>query len=238
MSAFYAVAYEDRVELLTDGAVYSNDGTVEMMDEKVWRSKTLPAAFTGRGNHLAVKILGTTLSMLSARAQTFDALFLEFKEVVEKQKGRDNAPAMDGLLVGVSETLGPVMYYFHTWPNADEMNGMEPWTLYDAGKEILHASTPDQRALRDSGLPMFFSLDGLLEHGVAFFNVLRAHKMQHWAAPGRPEVYAIGGHLDWTVVAANGAETMRIWEWPDVIGEPIDPAREGREAVWAEAIAA
>lgn len=80
-----------------------------------------------------------------------------------------------------------------------------------------------------------FSLDGLLEHGVAFFNVLRAHKMQHWAAPGRPEVYAIGGHLDWTVVASTGAETLRIWEWPDVVGEKIRPELDGKAAAWMEA---
>ena len=50
MSAFYSLCYPDRVELLTDGAIYLEDGTLTDIREKVFRSETVPMAITGRGS--------------------------------------------------------------------------------------------------------------------------------------------------------------------------------------------
>lgn len=45
------------------------------------------------------------------------------------------------------------------------------------------------------------------------------------AQPDQPELYAIGGRVDYTVITAGGVTTQCLLEWPDKIGEKIAPAR-------------
>lgn len=64
MSAYLAVNYGDRIELLTDGAVYTEDGTLVMIREKVVRIASVPAAITARGAMGALNAVGLYLEMV------------------------------------------------------------------------------------------------------------------------------------------------------------------------------
>lgn len=232
MSAFYAATFDDRVEILTDGATYDDEGRVVKTGPKVWTSDEARIAFAGRGSSASVEMLGTIMKML-ATCGSFDKTFMAFKEKIEARRNLTIAVtgAVDGIIAGLSETLGPVIFYFHTYTGEDRvaLSELEPFTMYDAGTEISCGTEVTARELRDSGLPCFFFLDGLLEHGATYFDLMRRKKMSVVTHPHLPPVYGIGGHVDWTLIAANGVETMRIHEWPDVVGQTIDPDLAGRE---------
>lgn len=224
MSAFYALALEDRVELLTDGAIYADDGTLLDIRRKVWTSDRLPLAITGRGHSGMVEAMATDM-LFAASIGSFDEA-VERIDGVLRRRAEKGAPAdFEVVLVGISESRGPVIYYAASCDahGAD----LEPCRLHDVGGEIGGGNVVDASDLDAS--------DGLLNIGVELFERMRAVPGPNPTRPDLPDLYGIGGHIDWTVVAANGAETVRIWEWPDVIGEPIDPKREGREPGWLEA---
>lgn len=221
-----AAAYEDRVEVLTDGAIYEDDGTIISLRQKIWKSDKLPLVFAGRGNAIAVDMMSTALSFFAMAHGTFDETFMAFKDKIEARadKGKDQV-AVDAVFTGISESLGPVIYYFHTYQEGSEgFYGCEPFKFYDAGKEIAAGPTPPPRAMRDSGLPMYWAFDGLEGHGKTFMGLLRQHPMEHLAHPDKPLVYGVGGHVDHTVVTADGVTIKRLHVWPeDQIGRKIEP---------------
>lgn len=224
MSAFYALAFDDRVELLTDGAIYADDGTLLDIRRKVWTSDRLPLAITGRGHSGMVEAMATAM-LFAASIGSFDEA-VERIDGVLRRRAEKGAPAdFEVVLVGISESRGPVIYYAAS--RDVHGAGFEPWRLHDVGREFGGGNVVDVSDLYDG--------DGLLNIGVELFERMRAVPGPNPTRPDLPDLYGIGGHIDWTVVAANGAETMRIWEWPDVIGEPIDPKREGREPGWFDA---
>lgn len=225
MSGFYVAKYEDRIEVLTDGAVYSDDGTIVSIERKIWISERLPLVFVGRGGHTSVKLMGAALGLMSFSKSVDETLAL-FKEKIEAMadKPGDKVP-MDGLIACISETLGPVIYYFCSSTQVCEEAGLEPFKLYEVPEEMVAATNPSPRALKTSGLPMFWALDGLAEHGGLFFDTMRQFTMKHIAAPNQPDIYAIGGHVDHTVIRADSIVSERILEWPDTVGEKITPTR-------------
>lgn len=220
MSAFYAVAYEDHIELLTDGAVYADDGTLLDIRRKVWTSDRLPMAITGRGDSGLVEAMANVMLLVSCIG-TFDEAVERIDGMLQRRAEKGAHADFEMVICGISEERGPVIYYFAT-VNVHGSEGLEPWRIHDAGCELGGGNPVDANDI-DAG-------DGLLNIGVELFDRMRAVPGPNPAQPDLPHLYGIGGHIDWTVVAANGAETMRIHEWPDVIGEPIDPARVGRES--------
>lgn len=225
MSAFFAAAYSDRVELLTDGAIYDDDGVVIDFRTKVWTSDALPLAFAGRGGSTTIELMGTVIDLCSWRGSVDGALRM-FAERLESRayRGQEQA-ALDGVIAGISETDGPVLYYFHTYKGGGaEFGDIAPFRLHEVS-EMLGAPHPSPREYRESGLPMFWACDGLAEHGPRLFDLLRRNPLKAVALPGQPLVYGIGGHVDHTVLRAESVVTERIHEWPDdVMGERIVPA--------------
>ncbi|MGB3348293.1 MAG: hypothetical protein WBA85_05960 [Brucella anthropi] len=226
MSAYFAVAYPDRVEILMDGACYSDDGTLIDVQSKIWTSGYLPIGFAGRGNSSAVNLIGSAIGAISFN-HSFDETVLRFAEKLATTKSRDSAQnEVDGIIVGISETRGPSIFMFHTYRNAAAGEHYEPWTLYDAGEEFLGAPCPTPQEFKASGLPMHWACDGLAEHGATFFRLLRSQQAwrQHPDAP--KSFWGIGGHVEHTVIQVSGAETKRLHEWPDRIGEKLNAIQE------------
>ncbi|TCQ80263.1 hypothetical protein EDF68_103317 [Ochrobactrum sp. BH3] len=222
MSMVYAAKYDDRVELLTDGGVYDHEGVILKTSEKVWRSDALPLAFAGRGDHEVIKRMVSFLRILTI-GKTFDDFAVTFAEMLAAKKRQfPDQVKIDGVIAGISESLGPVIYYFHTDTTAGEEDPA-PFTLLDAGVEAGDISHVRPRDFFDAKLPMFWAIDGLSAYGVAFFEVLRSRKMSHSAHPDKPKLFGIGGHVDHTVVTMNGATTKRLHTWPDKVGEKIRP---------------
>ncbi len=178
---------------------------------------------TGQPYDYAIALVCAALQVMSIIGSTDEAI-ASFKEKIEAQRNRPGEKTkLDGLIAGYSENHGPVVFYFHTYPDVEVMAGMEPFTFYEVDTEFLAGPHPSPRQLYDSGLPMFWPLDGLAEYGATFFNVVRQNPMVHLAHPDQPELYGIGGHVDHAVIGNEGVAVARIHEWPDKVGEKIQP---------------
>lgn len=217
MSAFYALAYADRVELLTDGAIYQPDGTLTDIRSKVWASHHVPMAVTGRGPSVVVETMARLVVTLAAGG-TFDGAMDRLAEVVAGRRDQECPQHFEMAIVGMSGAHGPCVYYF---ASKDAYGAFEPWTLYripdgelGAGAEL---SGEDMANIGDAS-------DGLLGAAVPLFEAMRKQKGPNPTDPAAPHVHGIGGHLDWTVVDASGVATVRLHDWPDVVGEKIRPA--------------
>ncbi|TGP50314.1 hypothetical protein EN873_24385 [bacterium M00.F.Ca.ET.230.01.1.1] len=213
MSAFYAMAYADRVELLTDAAIYLPNGLAVDFREKVWRSPSLPLAITGRGS-LAFEAFAETI--LDTPADTVDLLVASAQAWLDRFKAVYPADACELLLAGISESRGPRLWFFTT---ASIYLEFEPFVLYDVGSEFGggNALTPEESA----SLPS--AERGLAELAVPLFEAMRRKPGLNPTVPHMPGVYGIGGHLDHTVVTTSGCTSTRLHTWPDVVGTKIDP---------------
>ncbi|WP_217568810.1 hypothetical protein [Mesorhizobium sp. GbtcB19] len=213
MSAFYARAYADCVELLTDGAMYVPDGTLVDIREKIWRSASLPIAVTGRGS-AAFAALAETI--LDTPADTVDALVASTQARLERLKAVYLAEACELLLVGISESRGPRLWFVTTTSIYPEY---EPFVLHDVGSEFGggNALAPEEVA----NLPS--AENGLAELAMPLFEAMRRKPGLNPTVPHLPGVYGIGGHLDHTVVTASETSTTRLHTWADVVGHKIDP---------------
>jgi hypothetical protein len=215
MSAFYAAAYHDRVELLTDGAVYTDDGILTDIRRKVWTSPVTPLAVTGRGNTRIVEALASAIMCISG-CGSFDATIVATQNLLDRRRENGVPDDVEMLICGISETAGPKILYFAT---CDAYGEIEPWTILDMDHELAGGPTPDVTGLDGSA--------GLRECGTELMDRMRHIPGPNPMKPDLPDQYGIGGHIDHTVVAADGCTTERIHEWLDVIGEKIDPKRYG-----------
>ncbi|MEQ8450434.1 MAG: hypothetical protein RIB97_12190 [Nitratireductor sp.] len=111
MSAFYAVNYGDRIEILTDGAVYMEDGTLIGTREKVVRLASIPAAITARGALEPMDAVGLYLEMVGTITDSFDMTMVQLGSLIEKMKAQ-GAPPFEMVICGISEESGPVIAYF------------------------------------------------------------------------------------------------------------------------------
>lgn len=224
MSAFYAMNYGDRIELLTDGAVYTDDGTLIGVAEKVARLSSIPAAMTSRGDVGALAAFRLYLESAGARAGTFDGAMALFAATLEGLKHR-RVPACEIVVAGISETAGPTIAYAATVAmHAD----FEPFALYAIeGPEFGGGPAITLQDLRAAGLAPSDFAGGLAGRGADLFELMRRRKGPNPAMPGLPEIHGIGGHVDLTTVRATGATTTRLRTWPDAIGAKIDPFAGG-----------
>lgn len=134
-------------------------------------------------------------------------------EDIEPARRRDQGAPSDAEMVvcGSSETAGPRILYFAT---CDAYGGVEPWTLLDAVHELGGGPSPDIDGLDGS--------NGLRECGAELMERMRRIPGPNPTRPDLPPLCGIGGHVDYTVVSADGCETDRIHVWPDVVGQKIE----------------
>lgn len=213
MSAFYAIAYPDRVELLTDGAVYRDDGTLTDIRRKVWTSPATSIAVAGRGNTRVVEALASAIICI-AGCGSFDATIKAAQELLDDRRNKATPDDVEMLICGISETAGPKILYFAT---CDPYGEGEPWVMLDMGDELGGGPMPELDGLDAS--------DGLAGCAVPLLESMRRQKGANPTRPDLPPLHGIGGHIDYTVVSANGCAVERIHVWPDVVGKKIDPMR-------------
>lgn len=220
MSAFIAVAYEDRVELLTDGAICDEEtGALIDVRRKVWHSDIVPIAVTGRGNSDAVEtVCGAIVAVAEALGGFDPAMTWLIDALADRQEiGGNNA--LEIVITGIAESRGPVVLYFST-AEGQVLEGapVVPWVLFDMAGS--------------AAAPVPSEIDTALVEGLAFvvggslaMDAMRKTLTNDVFRPRLNEQYTVGGCIDHTVISAEGIEVARVHVWPDVIGEPIDPFR-------------
>lgn len=221
MSAFLAVNYGDRIELLTDGAVYTEDGTLVAIREKVVRLASIPAAITARGALGPLDAIGLYLEMVGAIEGSFDAAMVHLGSLLGKMK-EQGAPACELVICGVSESDGPVIAYVCT---AAAYPGFEPFKLYRIEQPDFCGGAPLDfvAELPAAGVTAESVRDGLAAKGADIFELMRRKAGPNPLRPDQPPLFGIGGHVDLTVISEVAVTTTRLRTWPDVVGEKIDP---------------
>lgn len=221
MSAYLAVNYGDRIELLTDGAVYTEDGTLVMTREKVVRIASVPAAITARGAMGALNAVGLYLEMVGLVTGSFDEAMVHLGGFVAKMKDKPPA-AFEMVICGISESEGPLMAYFCSEKVYPQFEPFVLYRIYD-GDFAAGASLDFPQTMKAAGLTPDDFREGLAVKGADLMELMRREPGPNPIRPDLPDLYGIGGHVDHTVIRAEGVTTTRLRTWPDVIGEKINP---------------
>lgn len=217
MSAFFAMAYPDRIELLTDGAVYEDDGTLVDIRRKVQVSDRLPMAVTGRGPMGIVHGVGVAMMLMANTADSVDDAIQRIDEMMQRRSDKGTPADFEMAVVGISEANGPVILYVSSIDMYGA--GIQPWRLHTAGGELGGGPRVDVSGLDPS--------EGLRSCGVELLERMRRVPGMNPAKPDLPYLFGIGGHIDLTTVRADGCTVERLHIWPeDVIGEKIRPDGE------------
>jgi hypothetical protein len=221
MSAFLSVVFPDRIEILTDGAVYDDEGVLVDTREKVYRCANVPAAIVGRGPVAAIDLVGPVLDTLFAFFG-FDAGAAQFDNTMRKHADRFTAADkhFELLIAGRSEDRGWVNLY---WSTANMYGQFEACRLYRVTDEFGGGPAPSEADVAAVGLSLADLADGMEARGADLLEAMRRKKGPNPSKPDLPELYGIGGHVDLTTIRADGVETKRLRTWPDVVGQKIDP---------------
>lgn len=225
MSAFFSVCYDDRIELLTDGAQYQDDGTLIAVCEKVYRSSRLPLAVTARGT-LDFDVLRSFFDTLSSLSATVGDFIDQLQAQLDRRRDLGSPDAFEVLIVAFVDDK-PINLYFSTHPIIDSV---DPWAVYAMGPEFGGGPSFTLDELRGEGVSVESLSAGLEECGADLMELMRKRKAGNPSNSLLPDVYGIGGHVDLTVVRPEGVTTKRLRTWPDVIGEKIDPFKEDAAA--------
>ncbi len=237
MSALISMVRKDSVALVTDGAIYTNQGILIEVAEKVWRSDRLPLAISGRGDYDFLRRTAHSLLGLADNRSVdeFIAIVPGFLSVLsEGMKGTGGA--LEIVIAAISESRGAFHRGFVTHeldPSIPPFQLVELPRILAAGPALtvdeLSAVGIDEQTINDAG-------EHVIElYGVQLMEACRRHRGHiHAADPNAATAYCIGGFCQLTVVSAEGCSTITLHTWPDIIGEPIDPLRH-REKSFREA---
>ncbi|GAB5428043.1 MAG: hypothetical protein Devi2KO_15020 [Devosia indica] len=220
MSMFVTFPYEDRIEMLTDGACYNKRGTLFMASEKVWRSPDCPMMVTGRGNAKMVRELAKAclgFAQCGSFAQAIRDIELHFDEWRERN-GEYQGQTFQMLIAGWHEDTG--FSQFHVVSHANWIPGMEPmrvntvWGVFWAGPPIdpIKANPILTEERVKAGATVF---------GPELAQLARETPMQQWESG--MILHSVGCHIDHTVLTRHGVETKRLLKWPDKRLQKIDP---------------
>lgn len=225
MSGYILKPYRDRVEILSDGANYSLDGTVVGFREKVVTSPVVPLAIVGSGSVPVIDELTAMLLRAAESTGSVDdtlAVLAESLSAIALGGFAGDSPAR--MAIGaISETRGPITLFFSTFDDGVA----QPFALHERPFGFGQGEYPPLEEMESAGFERGAPLE---EYGPFVFEWMRARKRPNPAYPDQPPIYSIGGWLDFTVVRSGGYEQRRLLTWPDEIGQRIDPFKPADSA--------
>lgn len=218
MSGFVAARFEDRVEIVTDGAVYQDDGTLVSIDRKMHVSRVAPLVVTGRGYN--IPMVAKVITGIADACGSFDDTIDRLYRILEARKGTTVRNEAEFLIAGISERHGPVLLHFATL----QVDGYpEAWTLQDLGDSVIAAGS-------EMPPPELYEGRSFKDFGPDILKLARRQKGINPARPELPPVYGIGGRIDHTVVTNSQIVVECVHRWSDTIGEKINPALDAAAA--------
>lgn len=225
MSAFIATCFTDRVELLTDGAFYADDGTLLEIASKVYPATSKPFVVTGRGATHVVCGFAAWINSIADAAPTVDDAISELASSLKSLRDGKDGVAREAkshaemVIACMSEGLGPIIYYLST---GDFYEKLEPWVLH-CSQDLGGGPMPSMDEIAKIEGMSDTHKDGLAKVGVPIFELMRAMKGPNPTNPAKPEIYGIGGMVELTKVSAEGVTTQTLKTWPDQVGQKIEP---------------
>lgn len=216
MTGFMIKPGRDRVEIATDGAVYDGDGVLLDTKYKVRLADGIPLAVVGSGTVAHIDMVADAILAAAAATGSVDAT-IELLAVSLQEIAADatfDSPVRI-VIAAISESHGPSCWLFDTY-DADG----PAFELREAPFGIGQGELPPAEELLARGIE---TADSLEKHAAWFFEYMRGRRRVSPVSPEKGPIYNIGGHVDFTVLRADGVETRRLHTWPDVVGQKIEP---------------
>jgi hypothetical protein len=194
MTAFICELGAERINLLTDGAMYTPDGVLAAVVVKAVELPQRNAAFVVRG----LNLISFELAKFFPRLSGFDNLIAVAADTLPKVRewALEGTTDWEVLIAGFSEA-GPEMHFYKSSFN-DGLRRMDGDFLI-AGPQVLE------------GAPVNFDV---YQHGIPALEAMRLVDDENG--------YRIGGLIAHTAITRDSVSTQIIHRWPDVIGERIE----------------
>jgi hypothetical protein len=220
MTAFMLAPYRDRVEILSDGAIYTPAGVLLGTGYKVRTSAVLPLALVGSGSVAEInRIADAILAAADTTGSVDDTLDILAGTLANIGETPNFDTGLRLAIGAISETCGPVCFVFSTFE--DPSSSLPAFRLHRMERCFAQGAVARSEDLAAYGR---LSISHGLEKDAAFvFNSMRKQKMTNPADPAQEPGFKVGGHVDLTVIRTDGYEQRRILTWPDEVGRLIDP---------------
>lgn len=232
MTAFMLKPFEDRVEILSDGAFYNDEGVLTHIGYKVLRVPFVPMAIVGSGAVHFVRDMVRPIVKLAMKYRSADAAIDILAEGLAEMSPDTLAQTPVNIAIAaISESLGPSCFVFSTLASTSSpIPALELWHMPTGVGQGPSVEADLKPAMADAGLTENDVETGLETTGILAFNLMRQKKAPNPADLTKPHVHGIGGQLDLTVLRAGGCERRTLLTWPDVIGQTINPFSQEVEA--------
>lgn len=235
MTAILSAVYPNSVQLLTDGANYTEYGVVAQALCKVHTSPRIPFAVTGRGAAAAIDLIANDIVRAGECGSVDETLEYAAGALDATTGSSFGFGNFDIVLAGWSETRGPFHALYATHERYARDMGVPPHRLFIPNMDNFVLG-PQVSALEmvEAGINLndmvLAGEDAWRRFGADMMEVLRQKPGVHWDA-GDVEMFGVGCHVDLTVITKDGVETTRLREWDDPVGQPIDPKRNENKEV-------
>ncbi|MDF2797654.1 MAG: hypothetical protein K0R85_398 [Devosia sp.] len=212
MTGYISAVIGDRIEVLSDTAVYDAQGILLYTKPKVKRLDHHRAVVMTRGMVDAGEEVEDLVRSAFERAGSFDVAMSRLSAVLAEM-GSETAQPIEATICGISEARGPVLAYFLSMDWGDG----PAWQLHWAYTMLMGVKVADPaitRRLTTSGT--------LADKGVFLMEELRS-------SPGKSVSFGnaadanvvVGGDVELTTISWAGVETHTLHNWPDKIGEVL-----------------
>ncbi|UYW25680.1 hypothetical protein OKC48_20765 [Methylorubrum extorquens] len=233
MSVVNVFESSQRVAMLTDSSLYLPDGTICAFEQKAFAVESWNGAISGRGDRAGINVALD----LAERFGSFDEFIARSAPEIERWHRDAASTAGEGQTVIEIHAIGwseiadrsrafvlrsPIAHRTdepaYVWLTHDEENGcfyhalsgLEHWRLHRQGAEPgtdFDAETLDP-----------------VRHGVPMMEAQRRAKGDAAYGSQAAGRHLVGGAVWLTIVDREGTRQGIIHEWPDAVGEPIQPA--------------
>ena len=229
MSALVMVCKSDRVELLSDAALYDPiTGAVGAIHSKLAPLPELNCVMSGRG---PIPVMWITAYVAGLSSTTFDDVVANFDAIRAEVAAYNNGdiPAEEWAqsdigLIGWSESRDRPEGYMSLGNRVPEialvtgsLNPCDVGVFASGSVDVANAFVDSVREYPDG-------FDAEID-GVAIMELMRGEALPLSDAQDTFFGHCIGGYIELATVTRTGVTVRTIHEWPDEIGKPISPSR-------------
>jgi hypothetical protein len=224
MTAINIIRQRYRVSILTDGAGYTSDGTLQGHLTKCMTIPHLRTAVATRGSGLLTALFAANFGCV---ANSFDHLVSIGGAFAEELYDANFAgicasseTEVEIFIAGWSESNNRPEAYFLC---SDDRHGFEPWQFHPIPQDVTVAPLPSPEELKAGGFDLSMNPANFdpVRHGVMVMEVQRKMKLQ--PSPYGDECHIVGAFACLTEITKDGISQKIIKRWPDKMGEMIDP---------------
>ena len=229
MSALVMVCKSDRVELLSDAALYDPiTGAVGAIHSKLAPLPEFNCVMSGRG---PIPVMWITAYVAGLSSTTFDDVVANFDAIRAEAATYNNGdvPAEEWAqsdigLIGWSESRDRPEGYISRGNRVSEIavatKSLSPCDVGVFAGGSVDVANGFIDGVRESPDGFDAEIDG-----AAIMELLRSEALPLGDAHDAFFGHCVGGYVELATVTRTGVTVRTIHEWPDAIGKPIRPSR-------------